>query len=292
MKHQSLIVSFALILLSLTLVGAVQANNQQVSFDDIVLLNQRGLSEQTILLFLQGRELAFTLDAKTIDGLLSKGVSEEIIRYLLSLTSDEDIVADTTVVVAAPVYPRRVYPSYYYTPYFYGASFGFDNYPHSWFGYYAGAGLHQANVHYGGYVSHEFYPGKHVNQYDHSITHAVQHAGGHNSGVTHGIAGGQHGSGFSDNNHPGSARPHGGSTGGKHAVAHNGQSAAHGANSLGHAVSAIGRPHAGSGNGPSHVSGGHSRGSGGHSSGGKGHSGGGGHSGGFSGGGHGGGRGH
>ncbi len=287
MKHQSLIVSFALILLSLTLVGAVQANDRQVSFDDIVLLNQRGLSEQTILLFLQGRELAFSLDAEAIDGLLSKGVSEEIIRYLLSPTSDEGIVADTTVVVAAPVYPRRIYPSYYYTPYFYGASFGFDNYPHNWFGYYAGAGLHQANVHYGGYVSHGFYPGKHVNQYGHGITHAVQHAGGHNGGVTHGIVGGQHGSGFSDNNHPGSVRPHGGSTGGKHAIAHNEQNATHGVSGLGHAVSATGRPHTGGGSGLSHASG-----SGGHSSGGgKGHSGGG-HSGGFSGGGHGGGRGH
>ena len=74
-----LLASLALV----TGISIVEAGTMTVSLDDIVLLSQRGVSDQTILVLLQTREIGFVPGADDIDSLLETGVSEEVIRYLL-----------------------------------------------------------------------------------------------------------------------------------------------------------------------------------------------------------------
>ena len=54
-----------------------------VSFDDMVLLAQSDIADQTIMTFLRYRQLDFVLDATSIQRLRAAGVSDDIIRYLL-----------------------------------------------------------------------------------------------------------------------------------------------------------------------------------------------------------------
>ena len=53
--------------------GIVQAGDMTVSLDDILLLSQRGVSDETILVFLQNREIGFVPDADDIDSLSISG---------------------------------------------------------------------------------------------------------------------------------------------------------------------------------------------------------------------------
>ena len=111
-------------LLGLVLFTGAQAAHLKASLDDIVLLSQRGVSDKTLLLFLENRKAAFTLDAESIDKLILAGVSEDVIRYLLAR---EPIVHTSRPAVIYPVstyvetYPRYYYtPRYYRTPYYSG----------------------------------------------------------------------------------------------------------------------------------------------------------------------------
>jgi len=117
-------------LASLVIIGAfgiVQAGNMTVSLDDVVLLSQRGVSDETILVLLQNREIGFVPAADDIDSLLEAGVSEEVIRYLLQKT------AGTPLRTYAPVVYVDPYPVYYYRPYYSGSSlyFGYSTFPHT-----------------------------------------------------------------------------------------------------------------------------------------------------------------
>lgn len=287
MKHRYLMGLFGL-----ALVAGVEASNVQVSLDDIVLLNQRGLSDQTILLFLENRELGFVLSVEAIDKLLSNNVSEEIISYLLSQAATTKTVADAsrpTNTIVVPVYPVVAYPAYYYAPYYYGASFsfGFANYPHAWFGHYSGAGHFNANVHPGAQVSHS--SGGHVNQHNghgvtHTATHSPQHGGMHAGGAIHSAVGGVHGIVHSGNSGIEHNKQHAITEGGRHGLSRGEQAVTHGVNRIGHSgirTSANNRPHSairdgglhtGAGSGNSHGGGGvHVGGSGGRHGGGRGH---------------------
>ena len=111
--------------------AAAQATRQPVTIDDIVQLAQSGISDETIITFLDTREIAFVPNARAIVRLRAAGVSEDVIRYLL----------ERTAAVPAPVYPPPIaygpgygYPSAYYSPGYYAGgivfSAGFPILPH------------------------------------------------------------------------------------------------------------------------------------------------------------------
>ncbi|NOY71921.1 MAG: hypothetical protein GXP14_06020 [Gammaproteobacteria bacterium] len=140
----------------LAMMAGAQADHLKVSFEDVVLLNQRGVSEQTLLLFLENRVLTFELDAITIDKLMTAGVSEEVIRYLVSQTQPEHAPPDTTAKEKVPestsitnYVPYPVYPAYFYTPNYYSYSYiyGRSYYPHDWFGLHYRFGYNSARPH-------------------------------------------------------------------------------------------------------------------------------------------------
>ncbi len=217
------------------MLAGAEADYHQVSLDDIVLLSQRGVSDQTILLFLENREAGFSPDADAIDRLLLAGVSDEIIQYLLSqattVQTSPDVVPPETYTNAVPNYPVTTYPAspvypavtyvntypvYYYTPYYYGGpySFGFVSYPHTWFGHHSGVGHHRVNAHH--------------------VTHTGRHSGTQTVSAIHTVQGGRHGSVHSDNKYIGHNRQHASATGGQHGVSRGDQTANHGALNIGH----------------------------------------------------------
>ena len=61
-----------------------EASDLSATLEDILLLAEQGISSETILVFLQNREIEFTLDADAVDRLLQAGVSKDIISYLLA----------------------------------------------------------------------------------------------------------------------------------------------------------------------------------------------------------------
>lgn len=108
-----------------------QAGTQLVSLDDLLLLIERRVSDETILVLLETREIGFTPGAEEIDRLLEAGISEEVIRYLLRKTEKATDPAYTYRYSRTYVEP---YPAYYFTPYYYGGSafLGFSTIPHAW----------------------------------------------------------------------------------------------------------------------------------------------------------------
>lgn len=234
--------------------GMVQAGNMVASMDDVLLLTQRGVSDETILVFLQSRVVNFIPDASDIDKLLEAGVSEEVIRYLLGQTTSTPSDTSTPLYIPTPVayadpYPPYYYRPYYYTPYYARSSlfYGFPTFFYSSYGHRYRRAAHHNRPHHSGsvHLAHNGYGG-----------HGVSHTGGHNPG--HSIASVGH-------NIP--------------SVGHSIASVAHNIPSAGHTIASAGHSQTGS-IGHSR-SAGHSS-SGGHSSS---HSGGG-HSGGGHGGGH------
>ncbi len=278
MKYRVLVGLFGLAMLTVAAAGHLQ-----VSLDDIVLLNQRGVSDQTILLLLENRELGFNMDPDAVDRLLLAGVSDEIIRYLLAQatavrnpadiappTTYSDIPADypvtTSLAVDPVVYPAapyvEPYPGYYYTPYYYGGSysFGFASYPHTWFGHHSRAGHHTTNAHHGGrqhvaYNGHS--TGLHSNQHNgHHATHTGRPGGTHTGGAIHTAVGGRYTTIHADNNRIGHNRQHATTAGDRHSEAGIGQTTNHGARNIGHgrtSVAAHGRTHVASHSGRPHV---------------------------------------
>ncbi len=103
-----------------------------VSLDDIVLLAQSNISDQTIMTFLWYRQLDFVLDAKGIERLRAGGVSDDIIQYLLE--QDDTAIASVPAYVVPTGY-RTAYPSYYYGARLVGTTvFPLDWYNHHYFG--------------------------------------------------------------------------------------------------------------------------------------------------------------
>ena len=117
-----------------------------VSLDDVVLLAQSDISEQTILTFLKYRKLEFALDAGAVQRLREGGVSEEIIRFMLQQDA-KSVVATPNYVVATGY--NTGYPSYYYGARLVGAT----AYPLSWYNHHyyphAYTTVYRPGAHYG-----------------------------------------------------------------------------------------------------------------------------------------------
>ncbi len=111
--------------------NAAQEGAPQVSLEDILLLIERGVSNETIVVFLETREIGFIPDAEDIDKLLAAGASEEVISYLLQQTATH---STPSYADQPKTYVDR-YPSYYYTPYYSATSvfLGFSSFPRAWF---------------------------------------------------------------------------------------------------------------------------------------------------------------
>jgi hypothetical protein len=172
-----------------------QAGEAQISLEDILLLTEHGVSDETIQVFLETREIGFVPDAEDIDKLLAAAVSEEVIRYILRQTATS----------SAPSYSYQTttyadrYPPYYYTPYYSGSSFflGYSSFPHDWHrNHYSGVHYtlpHHGAAHYLGYNDHAalYRGGQEV--------HTSRYGPGHNTttGIRHSIAPspGQHSAG-------------------------------------------------------------------------------------------------
>ena len=65
-------------------VAQALANDRRVEIQDIVSLEQAGLSDQTILTFVDSGTLGFSMSAADLIYLRDAGVSEHVIRYLLA----------------------------------------------------------------------------------------------------------------------------------------------------------------------------------------------------------------
>lgn len=130
--------------LALGLAAGVQAADQAAHVEDVILLAREGLSDETLIAFLQIREIGFTLDAALILRLRDAGVSEEVIRYLLARTPEE---ATPSPAYLPPVVPNDYYAGYYassgyYAPSGYSSAYyapyrrgyvGFSLFPSAWF---------------------------------------------------------------------------------------------------------------------------------------------------------------
>ncbi|MCH7667253.1 MAG: hypothetical protein IH936_15150 [Acidobacteria bacterium] len=249
----------------LAFAGALQAAPSSVTLEDVILLARADISDETILAFLDYREVDFELGPDEILGLREAGVSEEIIRYLLERTGAR--------LEQVPVTRDYYYPSRYYATYYgpgAGIYLGASILPHSWW----------YDFHYLHLGGHHLGPNHHgLTRYGHgSVSHAsINGLGGHRVGHLAGGHVGRQALHHRDNRHPA-----GGRVGGGHSstVGHSRRSHL----AVGHRVTG----HARSG----HSSRSHSDGRVGHGGGRGGHGGGshgGGHGGGSHGGGHGGG---
>ena len=182
--------------------------------DDIVLLAESDISDQTILTFIRYRQLDFVLDAKGVQRLREAGVSEDVIQYLLNRDATP-VAAIRTYVI--PTGYATGYPSYYYGARLVGTTmFSLGWYDHHYFGlgyttdyryprhYYQSHSLsHSGSITLGhGYapihgsslsVGHRNSLGHSIGQ-RHGLGHSVSHGGGHS--VNHGGGhGGSHGGG-------------------------------------------------------------------------------------------------
>jgi hypothetical protein len=160
MRRTILGVLFSLVLV----IPAAAADRRQVSLEDLTLLAESDISDQTILAFLGTRELEFQLDSETIARLRQQGVSEEVIRYLLERTDTRNDRVDRVEYVSADPYPPR-----YYVPYY-----GYEVFP------YFGAAILWHWTYGFHWVGDHFVGGHHLGVYGgHSASHGARHYGGH-----------------------------------------------------------------------------------------------------------------
>lgn len=111
MKHFLASICISLSLASNFALADTSDTGRLTSLNDISLLAQRGLSDETILIFLEKRSLDFNLTAENIDQLLQSGVSEDVVQYLLQQQTSQPVYVTTPT--ATYINP---YPTYYYSP--------------------------------------------------------------------------------------------------------------------------------------------------------------------------------
>ena len=189
---------------------------EPVTLEHIILLAEGGLSDETIIAFLETRPLGFVLSAEDIVRLRQAGVSERVIRYLLQRTP-----ARPTDAMPGQPYDRGYYTGAPFS-YGYGAVVLPQFLPH------LHQGLHHP-LHVG--QAHRVLPGHDVRlDRHHRRIHAIQHStvahpfgrlphdaghrAGHRATAVHlvGSRGGHSGAGFSARGH--AAGGHGGHSGG------------------------------------------------------------------------------
>lgn len=183
---------------------AMAAHRPEVTLDDLTLLAESDISDETTLVFLASREVGFELDAETIVLLREQGISEEIIKHLLGKASadvDRDVRPRDRIVSLSP-YPARYYVVYY----------GYHPYPHTilghWMhgyssaGHYAHAGHHlgisfgHGTAHGGGHWVGGHTTRNHSGNGHRMTGHSGSHGGNHGGfRQTRGHASGGHGSG-------------------------------------------------------------------------------------------------
>jgi hypothetical protein len=141
-------------------VSIALAEGSKISLEDILLLTERGVSDETILILLETQEIGFVPDVEDIDKLLAAVVSEEVIRYILRQSA--------TYPAPSYSYQTTTYADRY-TSYYSGSSFflGYSSFPHDWFrNHYSGVHYtspHHGATHYLGYNDHAvLYRGGHV----------------------------------------------------------------------------------------------------------------------------------
>src|SRR2546427_12621676 len=103
-----MIVSLAL---ALAAAATVEAGYRVVRLTDVIVLAREGVSDRTIVSFLESRELAFVVGTDEILRLRDAGAGEELIRYLVERTAPRDSYASD------PYADRAPYPDYGRSPY-------------------------------------------------------------------------------------------------------------------------------------------------------------------------------
>ena len=115
-----------------SMLNSAYSQDDTVSFDDVLLLAQSGISDRTIMTFLNIRRLDFVLDAEGILQLREAGVSEDIIQYLLNYAYAPSSASPTYDI---PISYNTGYPSYYYSTRLVGrTTFSPGWYDHHYFG--------------------------------------------------------------------------------------------------------------------------------------------------------------
>ena len=204
------------LLFSLVLANpAAAAHGLEVSLEDLTLLAASDMSDETILVFLEPRELGFELDPEAIAHLRQQGVSDEVIRYLLEKTVAPKEGDAGVVYVSAGRYPPRYYVLHY----------GHDPFP------YFGAAILGHWTHGFHRVVHHLAGGHHFGISD---RHSSSHGGRHLASTRH-LVGGHHARGHSNGGH--GARRHLGS----HRLRHAGAGHSGGRHSGGHGGGGDGR---------------------------------------------------
>ena len=159
--------------------AAAASERSTVSLDDLVLLAQSDISDQTIMTFLDYRVLKFALDVETVLMLRQAGVSEAVIRYLLEQAATANGARAAYTVVTD--YSARAYPSYYYS----SRRIGRSIYPFGWYDHgYLGYGYH--TIHH--YTPHDYHDyGAHRLGHGASVTlsHGTRGTLGHNGNASH-----------------------------------------------------------------------------------------------------------
>lgn len=217
---------------ALVLVSGARGQELTATVADVILLAQSGISEATILTFLQTRTVDLTLSAEEIARLQKAGVSEAVIWYMLQRPGPADPSLRSYVV---PVVNGTGYPSYYYRSGYVGVIsypqlWYYDNYQglgHSYVPHFYGSsfGVRHPGIHHSGVRRHQAYHGNrgHSSVFSfgrhrsytgigHStfrghrarshrgggihfggVSHGRRHSTGHSGG--HGFRGGRHGGG-------------------------------------------------------------------------------------------------
>ncbi len=175
-------------------IGTAYAGHLNVTLDDLLLLAESGVSDKTILAFIEPREITFTLGTEEIAKLRKAGLSEEVIQYLLAKSRQAGLTYDQYIKPPVP-YP---YPGYYYGPSLY---LGFGGGHHALFDHHF-VGLHHAAPHHTGlhrgtpfHVAHSRSTGGHhighTSQFavGSGSTHSTSINSSHNTGRGHSILG-------------------------------------------------------------------------------------------------------
>jgi hypothetical protein len=97
-----------------------------VSLDDLVLLLGSGISDQTILTFLENRELDFVLSKEIILSLAQAGITNRVLQYIKDQEAELNPPSETALIGFSSIN----YPSYYD----YGRING-SIYPLAWYGH-------------------------------------------------------------------------------------------------------------------------------------------------------------
>jgi len=116
--------------------GIASAGQLNVTLSDLLLLVESGVSDKTILAFIEPRKITFTLGRKEIAKMYRAGISDEVIQYLLAKNKRTGLTYNRYIKPPVP---------YSYPRYYYGSSLylGFGRGHHALFGNHY-VGLHHS----------------------------------------------------------------------------------------------------------------------------------------------------